>query len=57
MRRKNMSDEPIDRAKIRDIIVFSYSEFRKKERTGMTRSQVVDDIVSKIKKELREDAD
>lgn len=52
-----MSDEPIDRAKIRDIIVFSYSEFRKKERTGMTRSQVVDDIVSKIKKELREDAD
>lgn len=44
----------IDHSIVKKIILFSYEEFNTKQRTNITKSQIIDDIVQKIKRELRD---
>lgn len=50
-----MSNDNINHNKVKKIISFSYSQFRKKENNSISKNQVITDIVAKVKEELKED--
>lgn len=56
MRRKNMNKKELDHDMVKKIIRFSYKEFRIKDRTNITKSQAIGDIVQMIKRGLRDHA-
>lgn len=52
-----MNNVQINRIKLKNIIQYSYRQFRKKERENLTKNQTIDEIVKMIKKELKDNAD
>ena len=52
-----MNNVQIDKTKLKNIIQYSYRQFRKREREGISRNQTIDEIVKMIKKELKDNAD
>ncbi len=50
-----MNEEEINHVKVKNIVRFSYQQFRLKDNSPITRNEVINKIVSKIKEELGKD--
>lgn len=51
-----MNDSGINHDVVKKIVRFSYKRFKAKQSTNMTKSQIIDEIVKMLKKEINDNA-
>lgn len=51
-----MNDSGINHNVVKKIVRYSYKEFKSKQSKNKTKSQIIDDIVKMLKKEINDNA-